>query len=201
MERESNTLCTTVCPWTWSVWPRYAAVGRHYAQCKTPLHIFERGEVLLEDYWREIMLDHVCLFSSAISPEILFMDDNARQIRNAETSNPPEREDINHMQWLTYSLDLNPIWYVYNALCRLVITRPSRTLQKVKIALRVRSGTIFPHGLPSSLVNRMNNRCKMCSSVEEIIHLTQVLISVSFWQGYPFFVAAWKCSKRHFLYF
>ena len=56
--------------------PRRAGVGRHYAQFRTPLHIFERGNVTLEQYFREIILDHVRLFIGVISPDFLFMGDN-----------------------------------------------------------------------------------------------------------------------------
>ena len=60
-------------------------MGRHYAQCKTPLHIFERGNVILERYFREFILDHVRLFMSVINPDFLFIDGNARSYRYAET--------------------------------------------------------------------------------------------------------------------
>ena len=60
----------------------HAAVDRHNVQCKTPLHIFERGCVSLEQYCREITLDHVRLFKGVISKLFLFMDDNARPHRN-----------------------------------------------------------------------------------------------------------------------
>ena len=42
-----------------------------------------------------------------MSPEF-FIDDDARPRRNAEASNALEREDINCVQWLAYSQDINP---------------------------------------------------------------------------------------------
>ena len=137
VERKGNMLSTTLCPWTWSVWPRHAAVGRHYAQCRKALHIFERGKVSLKRYCREIILDHICLFRYAISPDCLFMDNNARPHRNAQTSNTLESEDINYMIWLAYFLDINFIQNICNALCRSVsqITRPLRTVQDLNIVL------------------------------------------------------------------
>ena len=92
----------------------------------------------MERYCREIILDHVSLFRGDISADILFMGGNARPHRNAEVSNILESEDIKCMQWLAYSLHLNPILHVCYALCRRVsqITRPPRTVQELKIALK-----------------------------------------------------------------
>ena len=70
----------------------------HYTQCRTPLHIFERSNITLERYCREIILDHVHIFRDAINPTFQFMDYNARPHRNAQASNTLESEDINCMQ-------------------------------------------------------------------------------------------------------
>ena len=113
VERERNTLCIIVCSWMGSVWPRHAGESRHYAQCRTLFHIFEWGNVTLEGYCRQIILDHIHLFSGIISPDILFMDDNVHLHRNTETSNTLESKDINCMQCLVYFLNLNPIEHVW----------------------------------------------------------------------------------------
>ena len=85
---------------------------------RTPLQICERGNVTMERFCREILLDHIRLFRYAVRPEFLFMDDNACPHRNAQLSNIPEREYINCMQWLAYSLDLNPIVHTWDAFGR-----------------------------------------------------------------------------------
>ena len=74
-------------------------MGRHYEQCGTPLHIFERGNVILEWHCREIILDHVRLFRGAISPDFLFLEDKVSPLVEAEASNALESEDLNCMQW------------------------------------------------------------------------------------------------------
>ena len=84
-------------------------MGRHYAQSKGQLHISERGNFSLERYSRENILDHVPLFRGAITPEFSFMDSNACPLRNAEVPSTLEKKNVNCMQWLAYSLYLNPI--------------------------------------------------------------------------------------------
>ena len=83
----------------------------------------------MERYCTEIILDHVHLFMSAISPDTLFTDDNALPHRNAEALITAESEDINTMQRHVSSLDLNPIQYVCNALCEnfLLMPRPFKS--------------------------------------------------------------------------
>ena len=94
------------------------------------------------------------------------MDDSAHPHRYAEALNTLESEDINCMQWHVYSMDRNPINHVCDALCRFVsqTTRPLRTVQELKIALREDLENISQE-LPESLVGSLNNRCKMCVSV------------------------------------
>ena len=66
------------------------------------------------------------------------MDDNVRPQRNREAPNTLEKEEINCIQWLAYSLDLNPFRYACDVLCKRVsqITRLPLIVQKLKIALR-----------------------------------------------------------------
>ena len=47
---------------------------------ENPLYIFERGDVMLERYYREIVLDHVRLFRDVVRPDFLFMDSRASYI-------------------------------------------------------------------------------------------------------------------------
>ena len=75
----------------------------------TPLNIFKRGNVTLEQYCRDIIHDHVCPFRGAINLNFLFMDDNVRPHRNTETPNTLEKVDINCIQWLAHYLDLSTI--------------------------------------------------------------------------------------------
>ncbi|GFX31015.1 transposable element Tcb1 transposase [Trichonephila clavipes] len=51
---------------------------------RTPLHIFERGSVTSQRYCTEIILDHVRTFKGAVSPDFLFIDDNAQEHRSVE---------------------------------------------------------------------------------------------------------------------
>ena len=74
---------------------------------RTLLYIFERGNVTLEQYCRKIILDHIRLLRDAIRPDFLFTDNNVKPLRKVQVTNIPERENINCMQWLGYSLDLN----------------------------------------------------------------------------------------------
>ena len=112
--------------------------GQALCTKKTSFHVFVQSSVSFEQFCREIILDYVSLFKGARNPEFLFMDDNARPHRNPEASNTQEREDINCMQWLAYSIDLNPTEHVCDALFRRVsqISCSTRTVQELKIALK-----------------------------------------------------------------
>ena len=93
-------------------------MGRHYAQCRTPIHTFEQSNVILERYCRKIILDQVHLFRGAIRSDFLFMDDNARPHRNAEAPNTLESGDINCKQWFGHFLELNSLKHVCDPLYR-----------------------------------------------------------------------------------
>ena len=112
-----------------SIGPKYAGMGRigimHNGNpCSTSL---SEVTFTLELYCRKIILDHVFLSRSVISPYFLLMVDNACPHRNTEASDTLETEDINYRQWLANSLDLNPIKHVCDASyrCSLQITRPT----------------------------------------------------------------------------
>ncbi|GBL77796.1 hypothetical protein AVEN_152995-1 [Araneus ventricosus] len=48
---------------------------------RTPLHVFERGTVIVVRYRDEILEPYVRLFKGAVGPEFILMDDNARPHR------------------------------------------------------------------------------------------------------------------------
>ena len=89
---------------------------------RTLLNIFEGGNTTLEWYWRLFWIMFF-FFGDAIKPYFLFMEDNARSHRNFQISNIPESEDINCMQRLTYSPDLNSIAHASDALGRRLYQR------------------------------------------------------------------------------
>ncbi|GFY18141.1 transposable element Tc1 transposase [Trichonephila clavipes] len=72
------------------------------------------------------------LSNSAIGPDFIFMDDNARPHRTLAVEELLESEDITRMDWPAYSLDLNPIEHVWDALGRCIAARlhhPENTQQ------------------------------------------------------------------------
>ncbi|GFW48647.1 transposable element Tcb2 transposase [Trichonephila clavipes] len=64
---------------------------------RTELHIFDRGSVIGDRYCEEVLLPHVGLFRGAISPDFIFMDDNARPHWTLAVEELLEREDITRM--------------------------------------------------------------------------------------------------------
>ncbi|GFV51209.1 transposable element Tcb1 transposase [Trichonephila clavipes] len=69
-------------------------------------------------YRDAILEQHVCLFQGAMGAEFLFMADNARHHRANIANECLQSEDITHMYWPAYSLDLNPIQHVWDMLGR-----------------------------------------------------------------------------------
>ncbi|GFW81821.1 transposable element Tc1 transposase [Trichonephila clavipes] len=51
---------------------------------RTPRHIFERRSVTSQRYFRETILDNVCIFMVAVIPNFLFREDNAQPDRSVE---------------------------------------------------------------------------------------------------------------------
>ncbi|GFX28361.1 DDE_3 domain-containing protein [Trichonephila clavipes] len=60
-------------------------------------------------YQDVILEQHVRLFRGAMGAEFLFMDDKARPYRANIVEECLQSEDITRMDWLAYSLDLDPI--------------------------------------------------------------------------------------------
>ncbi|GFV13281.1 transposable element Tcb2 transposase [Trichonephila clavipes] len=99
---------------------------------RTELHIFDRVSVTEDRYCEEVLLPHVRLFRGAIDPDFIFMDDNARPHRALAVEDLLESEDITRMDQPAYSLDLNPIEHVWDALGRRIAARlhhPENTQQ------------------------------------------------------------------------
>ncbi|GFW45106.1 transposable element Tcb2 transposase [Trichonephila clavipes] len=90
---------------------------------RTELHILDRGSVTGDIYCDEVLLPHVCLFRGAIGRDFIFMDDNARPHRTLAVEELLESEDITRMDWLAYTLDLNLIEHVWDALGRRIAAR------------------------------------------------------------------------------
>ncbi|GFW37692.1 transposable element Tcb2 transposase [Trichonephila clavipes] len=90
---------------------------------QTELHIFDRGSVIKDRYCEEVLLPHGRLFRGAIGPDFIFMDDNARPHQTLAVEELLESEDITRMDWPAYSLDLNPIEHVWDALERRIAAR------------------------------------------------------------------------------
>ncbi|GFV87141.1 transposable element Tcb2 transposase [Trichonephila clavipes] len=65
-------------------------------------------------------LRHMGLYARA---EFLFMDDNARPHHANIVGECLQSEDITRMDWLAYSLDLNPIEHVWDMLGRRIAAR------------------------------------------------------------------------------
>ncbi|GFT13590.1 transposable element Tcb2 transposase [Trichonephila clavipes] len=128
---------------------------------RTELHIFDRGSVIGDRYCEEVLLPHMRLFRGAIGPDFIFMDDNARPHRTLAVEELLESEDITRMDWPAYSLHLNPIEHVWDALGRRIAARlhhPENT-QQLKQML-IEEWVLLPQEMLHQLVLSMRRRCK-----------------------------------------
>ncbi|GFU28802.1 transposable element Tc1 transposase [Trichonephila clavipes] len=105
--------------------------------CRTPLHVFERGSVTGVRYRDEVLEPYLCFFRGACDPQLVLMDDNARLHRALLVDEFLESQDIRRMDWAARSPYLNPIGYVWDALSRVIgtLNPPPRTIQEMKTAL------------------------------------------------------------------
>ncbi|GFW26445.1 transposable element Tcb1 transposase [Trichonephila clavipes] len=93
--------------------------------------------------YRDVILEqHVRLFRGAMGAEFLFMDDNARSHRANIVDECLQSEDITRMDWPAYSLDLNPIEYVWDMLGRRI--NPLPPIYRNFGGHCLMSGVIFP---------------------------------------------------------
>ncbi|XGW05614.1 hypothetical protein V3C99_016179, partial [Haemonchus contortus] len=65
---------------------------------------------------------------AAVSPEFVFMDNNARPHRTAQVEELLTQEVIQRMEWLARSPGLNPIEHVQDAMGRGIAARPNAPL-------------------------------------------------------------------------
>ncbi|KFM58179.1 Transposable element Tc1 transposase, partial [Stegodyphus mimosarum] len=90
---------------------------------RTELNVFDRGSVTGDRYCEEVLLLHVRLLQGAIGPDLIFLDDNTRPHRTLAVEELLKSEDTTRMDWPAYSLDLNPIEHVWDALGRRIAAR------------------------------------------------------------------------------
>ncbi|GFU25522.1 transposable element Tcb2 transposase [Trichonephila clavipes] len=121
---------------------RHRYVGEGWLVCggiilgsRTHLHV--QSVTITGHIYRDVFLEqHVRLFRSAMGAEFLFMDDNACPHCANIVDECLQLEDITHMDWAAYSLDLNPIEHVWDMLGRLMAVRqpPSTCLPELRRA-------------------------------------------------------------------
>ncbi|GFY13164.1 transposable element Tcb2 transposase [Trichonephila clavipes] len=133
---------------------------------RTDLHIFDAGSVNGTRYCNEILLPYVRLFRGAMGLQFLFMDDNAPCHRSVAAEQLLESEDIERMDWLARSPDLNPIELVWDFLGRRLAARtlPPVTIWELRLALQY-EWAAMPQQLIDTLILSMGRRCETCLAV------------------------------------
>ncbi|GFY26926.1 transposable element Tcb2 transposase [Trichonephila clavipes] len=96
---------------------------------RTDLHIFDAGSVNGTRYCNEILLPYVRLFRAAMGLHFLFMEEYASCHCTVAAEQLLESEDIESMDWLAQSQDLNPIEHVWDFLGK---SLAARTLPPVR---------------------------------------------------------------------
>ncbi|GFX77425.1 transposable element Tcb2 transposase [Trichonephila clavipes] len=141
---------------------------------RTDLHIFDAGSVNGTRYCNEILLPYVRLFRGAMGLKFLFMDDNAPCHRTLAAEQLLESEDIERMDWLARSPDLNPIEHVWDFLRRRLAahTLPPVTIRELRLALQDEWAAMPPQ-LIDTLILSMGRRCETCLAVRGIISPTK----------------------------
>jgi hypothetical protein len=89
-----------------TVWDGISRDGR------TDFHVLERGTMTGVRYRDEILDVYVRPYASAVDPEFILMDDNARP----HHATVVVQEKVGCMDWPARLLDLHPIEYVWNML-------------------------------------------------------------------------------------
>ncbi|GFX64365.1 transposable element Tcb2 transposase [Trichonephila clavipes] len=133
---------------------------------RTDLHIFDAGSVNGTRYCNEILLPYVRLFRGAMGLQLIFMDDNAPCHRTVASEQLLESEDIERMDWLARSPDLNPIEHVWDFLGRRLAARtlPPVTIRELRLALQD-EWAATPQQLIHTLILSMGRRCETCLAV------------------------------------
>ncbi|KFM72689.1 Transposable element Tcb1 transposase, partial [Stegodyphus mimosarum] len=129
---------------------------------RTDLHI-QIGTMTSQIYRDVILEQHVRLFRGAMGAQFVFMDDNARPHRANIVSECLQSEDITHMDWPAFSLDLNPVQHVWDMLGRRVaaLQPPPTCLPELQRALLFEWCNI-PQDLVDNLILSMPRRCTDC---------------------------------------
>ncbi|GFX73669.1 transposable element Tcb1 transposase [Trichonephila clavipes] len=99
----------------------WRAPGTRVTTKRTPLNdtvMVEQDGSFGHIYQDVILEQHVRLFLGTMGAEFLFMDHNARPHRANIVDECLLSEDFTRMDWLAYSLDLNPIEHVWDMLGR-----------------------------------------------------------------------------------
>ncbi|GFU76716.1 transposable element Tcb2 transposase [Trichonephila clavipes] len=106
----------------------------------------------------------------AMGLQFLFMDDNAPCHRTVAAEQLLESEDIEGMDWLARSPDLNPIEHVWDFLGGRLAARtlPPVTIRELRLALQD-EWAAMPQQLIDTLIRSMGRRCETCLAVREII--------------------------------
>ncbi|GFU48640.1 transposable element Tcb2 transposase [Trichonephila clavipes] len=133
---------------------------------RVDLHIFDAGSVNGTRYCNEILLPYVSLFRGAMGLLFLFMDDNAPCHRIVAAEQILESEDIERMDWLARSPDLNLIEHVWEFLGRRLAARtlPPVTIRELRLALQD-EWAAMPQQLIDTLILSMGRRCETCLAV------------------------------------
>ncbi|GFX37727.1 transposable element Tc3 transposase [Trichonephila clavipes] len=152
-----------------SLWYRGCGVlvwGGIMLGSRTDLHIFDAGSVNGTRYCNEILLPYVRLFRGAMGLQFLFMDDNAPCHRPVAAEQLLESEDIERMDWLARSPDLNPIEHVWDFLGRRLAARtlPPVTIRDLRLALQD-EWAAMPQQLIDTLILSMGRCCETCLAV------------------------------------
>ncbi|GFX11867.1 transposable element Tcb2 transposase [Trichonephila clavipes] len=124
------------------------------------------GSVNGTRYCNEILLPYVRLFRGAMGLQFLFMDDNAPCHHTVAAEQLLESEDIERMDLLARSPDLNPIEHVWDFLGRRLADRtlPPVTIRELRLALQDECAAM-PQQLIDTLILSMSGRCETCLAV------------------------------------
>ncbi|GFW87090.1 transposable element Tcb1 transposase [Trichonephila clavipes] len=127
----------------------------------------EWGRVLFTDESRfSLSSDSHLERAGAMGLQFLFMDDNAPCHRTVAAEQLLESEDIERMDWLARSPDLNPIEHVWEFLGRRLAARtlPPVTIRELRLAPQD-EWAAMPQQLIDTLILSMGRRCETCLAV------------------------------------